>query len=147
MHGTWIDAISEYTLALRTGDYPREHDQAARLPPTPTRPVGRVGVSEVTTDHVQAFLDQPGWAPSYRRTYRVTFRHFFRWARSAGVTHAKPMKGIMSSSAPLGKPRPAPESAVLEGQRYHDTRVRTMVRLARTSASAAARSAASTGTT
>ncbi|GAB6857354.1 tyrosine-type recombinase/integrase [Microbacterium xylanilyticum] len=129
MHGTWIDAISEYTLALRTGDYPVS---TIKLRAYHLRRLAQsvgVGVSEVTTDHVQAFLDQPGWAPSYRRTYRVTFRHFFRWARSAGVTHAKPMKGIMSSSAPLGKPRPAPESAVLEGQRYHDTRVRTMVRL------------------
>lgn len=126
----WGGVIADYQRALRVGDYPAgtvylRGYHMRRF----ARTVGK-SLEKVTRDDVLAFLDTPEWAASYRRSYRVTFRGFFVWARSEGLVRGNPMKGIKSVAAPIGKPRPAPESAVRAGQTYHDGRVPTMVRLA-----------------
>lgn len=130
MHASWIDALTRYTLALRGGDYP---DGTIKLRGYHLRRFGKtsgVPVESVTRDDVLAFLDTPAWAASYRRSYRVTLRSFFRWAKEEHIIQKNPMKGIKSTPAPIGKPRPAPEAAVKSGQAYSDLRVPIMVRLA-----------------
>lgn len=127
---TWTDALDRYTTALRAGDYPKgtvylRHYHLRRFAKTV-----RVPLEGVTRDHVIRFLDNPDWGASYRRSYRVTLRSFYRWAHREGVAKKNPMKGITTVSAPIGKPRPAPEEAVKIGQQYHDRRVGLMVRLA-----------------
>lgn len=130
MHASWIDALTRYTLALRGGDYP---DGTIYLRGYHLRRFAKtsgVSVETVTRDHVLTFLDTPSWAASYRRSYRVTLRSFFRWAKDEGIVRKNPMKGIKSTPAPIGKPRPAPEAAVKSAQTYSDRRVPVMVRLA-----------------
>lgn len=130
MHASWTDTLNRYTTALRAGDYPQG---TIKLRDYHLRRFAKtVGVPPhaVTKDHVLAFLDTPTWSASYRRSYRVTLRAFYRWARVEGVALKNPMKRIMTTSAPIGKPRPAPEEAVRIGQTYHDRRVGIMVRLA-----------------
>lgn len=128
MH-TWPETITRYQTALRSGDYPHgtiylRGYHLRRFARTVHTPVG-----QVTRDDVIAFLDVPTCAVSYRRSYRVTLRAFFRWAKDERLVTHNPMKGIKSAAAPIGKPRPAPESAVKSGQTYPDHRVPTMVRL------------------
>lgn len=130
MHASWTDTLNRYTTALRAGDYPPgtiklRHYHLRRFAKT----VG-VPVEWVTKEHVLAFLDTPTWSPAYRRSYRVTLRSFYRWARAEGIARRNPMKRIRTAAAPIGKPRPAPEEAVRIGQHYHDRRVGVMVRLA-----------------
>lgn len=130
MTAAWGRAITDYQAALRAGDYP---DGTVYLRGYHLRRFARtVGCdpNRVAQEQVIALLDTPTWAASYRRSYRVTLRAFFRWARDARLVAKNPMKGIRSVAAPIGKPRPAPESAVAAAQTYHDRRVPTMVRLA-----------------
>lgn len=126
----WSTTITKYQTALRAGDYPDgtiylRGYHLRRFARTVNRPP-----RHITRDDVIGFLDTPTWAASYRRSYRVTLRAFFRWARTENIVTSNPMKGIVATAAPIGKPRPAPESAVRAGQNYHDRRVPTMVRLA-----------------
>lgn len=124
------DEIEKYLQALRAGGYPSgtiylRSYHLRRFAKTVALPL-----RNVEKDHVLAFLDAPTWAVSYRRSYRVTLRAFFRWAKAEGLIRHNPMKGIKSVAAPIGKPRPAPEDAVKSAQTYHDRRVPTMIRLA-----------------
>lgn len=126
----WGHVIDRYQQALRAGDYPPgtvylRGYHLRRLDRTVGKPLDKV-----TRDDILAFLDVPTWAASYRRSYRVTLRAFYKWACAERIIRRNPMKGIRTASAPIGKPRPAPESAVKAGQQYHDARVGTMVRLA-----------------
>lgn len=126
----WTQTITRYQTALRAGDYP---DGTVYLRGYHLRRFARTverDPGNVTRDDVIAFLDTPAWAASYRRSFRVTLRAFFRWAEDEGIVTTNPMQGIKSVAAPLGKPRPAPEDAVRAAQHYHDRRVPTMVRLA-----------------
>lgn len=131
MDATWINVIARYQTALRAGDYPHgtiylRGYHLRRFARTVSAPL-----DAITRDHVIAFLDSsPTWAASYKRSYRVTLRAFFRWSRREGLITSNPMKGIETAAAPIGKPRPAPEEAVKAAQQYHDPRVPTMVRLA-----------------
>lgn len=131
MDAHWINTITRYQTALRAGDYPQgtvylRGYHLRRFARTVAR-----SLADVRRDDVIAFLDSsPTWAASYRRSYRVTLRAFFRWARAEHLVRGNPMKGIKTAAAPIGKPRPAPEDAVRSGQQYHDRRVPTMVRLA-----------------
>lgn len=130
MHASWTDALTKYTLALRAGDYP---DGTIYLRGYHLRRFAKttgVSVADVTRDDVLGFLDTPSWALSYRRSFRVTLRSFFQWARDEKIVKRNPMKGIKSVAAPIGKPRPAPEAAVKAAQTYHDRRVPIMIRLA-----------------
>lgn len=130
MHASWTDALTRYVLALRSGDYP---DGTVYLRGYHLRRFAKavqVAPGQVTREHVLLFLDTPEWAASYKRSYRVTLRAFFRWAKVEKIVKHNPMKGIKSVPAPIGKPRPAPESAVRVAQTYHDRRVPTMIRLA-----------------
>lgn len=129
MDASWTDALTRYALALRSGDYP---DGTIYLRCYHVRRFAKavqVAVGDVTRDDVLVFLDDPRWAMSYKRSFRVTFRAFFRWARREGLIRHNPMKGVESIAAPIGQPRPAPEAAVKAGQTYHDRRVPVMVRL------------------
>tara|TARA_R100000365_G_C2738436_1_gene67426 strand:+ start:422 stop:1228 length:807 start_codon:yes stop_codon:yes gene_type:complete len=130
MDADWSNTITRYQAALRAGDYPKgtiylRGYHLRRLARTIQKPV-----ATVTRDDLIGFLDDPDWSPAYRRSFRVTFRAFFRWAREERLVAHNPMKGIKTASAPIGKPRPAPEEAVQQGQTYSDRRVPTMVRLA-----------------
>lgn len=129
MHGAWVDAIERYEAALRVGDYPAGTIYLRNYHLRRFAKHAQVPVEQVAKAHVLAFLDAPLWAASYKRSYRVTLRAFFRWARDEGLIRANPMKGIKSVAAPIGQPRPAPEAAVREGQAASDPRVRMMVRL------------------
>lgn len=107
MH-TWITAIASYKLALRSGDYP---DGTIYLRGYHLRRFAKtVGkkLTDVTREDVLLFLDSPTWAASYKRSFRVTLRAFFRWAKDEHLVKHNPMKGIKSVPAPIGKPRPAP---------------------------------------
>lgn len=125
----WSAIIACYQTALRAGDYPPgtvylRGYHMRRFAVVVNRPIDRI-----TRDDVIGFLDTPEWAASYRRSYRSTLRHFFKWARRDDLTPTNPMKGIDTVTVPDGKPRPAPELAVQMGQQYHDRRVPIMVRL------------------
>jgi len=129
MHASWTDALTRYTLALRSGDYPNGTIYLRTYHLRRFAKAVGVDVEHVTREHVLIFLDTPQWASSYRRSFRVTLRAFFRWAKDERIVTRNPMKGIKAIAAPIGKPRPAPESAVKVAQTYSDRRVATMVRL------------------
>ena len=126
----WAAAINRYQQSLRVGDYPKGtiYLRGYHL----RRFAARTGKPPqmIEREDVIAFLDVPTWAASYRRSFRVTLRSFFKWAKRERIVKRNPMKGIGSVPAPIGKPRPAPESAVRAAQTYPDPRVPTMVRLA-----------------
>ncbi len=129
MHASWFDALTRYTLTLRSGDYPAGTIYLRGYHLRRFAKAVKVAVEDVTREHVLVFLDTPEWASSYKRSYRVTLRAFFRWARAERMITKNPMKGVKSVAAPIGTPRPATEDAVREGQQYRDRRVPIMVRL------------------
>lgn len=64
------------------------------------------------------------------RSIRTTLKSFYQWARIAGRIRKSPASRLPVIPSPVGKPRPAPQSAVQKGMRDHDARTRLMVMLA-----------------
>jgi site-specific recombinase XerD len=81
-------------------------------------------------DLVDYLASEPAWGLSTRRSHRTTLRAFYSWAALVGHMPADPSHGLPRIANPIGKPRPAPESAVKLGLENIDPRSRMMVRLA-----------------
>jgi site-specific recombinase XerD len=79
---------------------------------------------------VEYLAENQSWSPSTRRSHRTTLRAFYTWAHLVGHVTADPSYGLPKIPQTIGKPRPAPESAVKLGLETFDTRSRLMIRLA-----------------
>lgn len=75
----------------------------ARAPLTP-RP------SDVTSEHVLAWMADQDWSPNTRRSARASLRAFFDRARLTGVRADNPCDQIPPVRVPPPLPRPAPEA-------------------------------------
>jgi site-specific recombinase XerD len=76
------------------------------------------------------WLSRPEWSRAYARSFRTTFRSFFRWAAKSGLVAEDPAVDLPVISVAPGVPRPAGEDAVQFGIMTSDERTRLMVRLA-----------------
>lgn len=86
---------------------------------------------EVTEAHLLDWLAKPGWSKATARSYRTTFRSFFRWAAKNSIVPVDVAEDLPTISVAPGVPRPAAEEAVVAGiQSAVDDRTRLMVRLA-----------------
>jgi integrase len=86
---------------------------------------------DVREDDLLEWLQRPGWSKATARSYRTTFRSFFRWAVRAELIDHDPSADLPVISVAPGVPRPAPEEAVEHGiTKARDDRTRLMVRLA-----------------
>lgn len=87
--------------------------------------------AEVTEGALLDWLSRPGWSKATARSYRTTFRSFFRWAAKAGAVPVDVAADLPTISVAAGVPRPAAEEAVVHGIHHaDDDRSRLMVRLA-----------------
>lgn len=128
--GEWDDALPAYMLWLA----------ASKQPPTTQKlrsyHLRRFAVetglqpSTVAEPHLLEWLGRDGWSRSTARSYRTTFRSFFRWAHKTGRVTTDPAAELPPISVAPGIPRPAAEEAVHHGITTSDERTRLMVRLA-----------------
>lgn len=79
----------------------------------------------VLVDHVAT----PGWSAGTRRSVRTSLRSFYSWAHARGYMTTNPAALLPAVTVPIGKPRPASDSAVKAGLTNVDERVRLMVQL------------------
>jgi site-specific recombinase XerD len=84
---------------------------------------------DVTTDDLLGYIGAHGWAANTRRSNRSSLMSFYHWAHHTGRAASNPAALMPVVTAPIGKPRPAAESAVLVGLSARERRIRLMVML------------------
>lgn len=77
-----------------------------------------------------AFLANPDWSATTRRSYKNALASFTKWAHLTGHTETDVGVKLPTVSVPLGKPRPAGELAIRQGLKVADSRVALMLKLA-----------------
>jgi site-specific recombinase XerD len=85
---------------------------------------------DVTESDLLDWLETPAWSKATARSYRTTFRSFYRWAVKKNHMGHNPAIDLPSIQVAPGVPRPAAEDAVQYGITAADDRTRLMVRLA-----------------
>lgn len=85
--------------------------------------------ADVTRQHLVEYLGGHTWSAETRRSYRATYRLFFRWARAVGKVDIDPAATLPPITPPRGMPRPAPDVAVREAILVSGERERLMVEL------------------
>lgn len=84
----------------------------------------------VTLEQLDTFLGNPDWSPETRRSYRASFRSFYRWAERVGRLDKSPAEDLEAVPRPRTLPKPAPDDAVIEALGRADDRTRLAVLLA-----------------
>lgn len=86
------------------------------------------------TVHLEDLIDHlhrnASWSASTARCASSSLKAFYRWARLTGHVTEDPSANLPKIRLDVGKPRPAPVSAISKAERDHDWRVRLMVSLA-----------------
>jgi integrase/recombinase XerC len=85
---------------------------------------------DVGFENLIDWLDAGDWSKATRRSYRTSFRSFYRWAKHTGRVRKNPAKKLPTIPVPPGIPRPADEASVAAGLRGKNARETLMVRLA-----------------
>lgn len=126
----WTLAISFYVAWMRAGDLStgtmklRDYHLRRFAVTTKLEPYA------VELDDLVNYLGSHNWAANMRRSARTTLSSFYTWAASTGRLDVNPALDLPTVSSPIGKPRPAPESAVEQGLMPNvDRRVPVMVAL------------------
>lgn len=124
----WHEAVCDYLTTLRA---------AGRRPATVTlyrKHLTTLSLAfahpwQVSSDDLALYLSQPDWSPEYRRSVRSVIRGFYRWAVLTDRLDRDPTVPLAAVSVPRSLPRPAPDSAVLEGLDRADDRTRLALEL------------------
>lgn len=86
--------------------------------------------AEVSGDELLAWIGNPDWGHSYRRSMRATLRSFFGWMRATGRIDLDPAYTLPTVSSPPGLPRPAADDALAQAMMRAPERTRQMILLA-----------------
>lgn len=85
---------------------------------------------DATLDDLTGYLGSHAWSQNMRRSARTTLHSFYTWAASTGRVETSPALNLPPVSSPMGKPRPASETAVAQGMLPNvDRRLPVMVAL------------------
>ncbi|MFJ3392014.1 tyrosine-type recombinase/integrase [Leifsonia aquatica] len=116
----WLRSANRSTGTMKLRDYHlRRFAVTTRLEPFAP-----------TLDDLVNYLGSHDWSQNMRRSARTTLHSFYTWAASTGRMETNPALLLPPVSSPIGKPRPAPESAVEQGELPNvDRRVPVMVAL------------------
>lgn len=126
----WPTAITTYLETLRAGGSPettiytrRQHLEhaAKRIPAAPY---------EVSSDMLLSYFAAQTWQPETRRGRRATFRNFYAHAMERGHTFTNPAAALPAVKPAQPKPRPAPDSVLLQALAAAGPREQLMIRLA-----------------
>lgn len=124
----WTAPLDGFDTELRAAGRPRSTRDmrnyqlrrfAADHPDTPP--------TEITRDHLIAWLGARDWAPETRRAYRAAITTFFRWLHAAGHIPENPAKTLPTVTPPRTLPRPAPDEVLLAGLADADERARLAI--------------------
>lgn len=127
---TWAEATNLFLTHLRAGGSPettiytrRQHlDHAGKRLPA--------GPFEITAGDLTDYFASQTWKPETRRGRRATFRKFYQWAISQGLTHTNPAEALPSIKPAQPRPKPAPDSVLASALLKASPRERLMIRLA-----------------
>lgn len=86
-------------------------------------------VLDLTTVELEAWLANPDWSPSTRRSHRSTLRVFYAWAARTGRLEVDPAALLPAVRARRGVPRPAAEDDYARAVSRADDRLRRALRL------------------
>ena len=87
------------------------------------------GPGQIDGDALAAWLASDGWSPNTRCSARASLRAFFAWAGQTGRRADDPTAALLTIAPTPGRPRPCPESALLEAVRAAGDRERLMLAL------------------
>jgi len=85
---------------------------------------------ELTARDLLEFLAHPCWGPETRRSARSSLVTFYRWAHEDGLVAVNPALRLPRVPAPIGVPRPAPDSVIDEALDIARPRIWLMLALA-----------------
>ena len=130
MSEEWERAIAGYLNSLRgAGRRPRTvelYRHYARLlahgvaPPDPWT---------VTADDLATLIGNVEWGPSARKSLRTVVGGFYGWALVTGRIDHNPSVDLPRVRVPRGRPRPAPETVILDALERAEERTRLMIEL------------------
>lgn len=70
------------------------------------------GPGDITRTDLVRFLGGHEWSAETRRSYRASYRLFFRWAKLTDLIEIDPAVTLPAITPPVGIPKPAPDQVV-----------------------------------
>lgn len=107
--GSWSNALTEYTTAMRAAGRSRE---TIKLRGSQLRRMAvalRVGPWEVTTADLLAWIGGRTWSRETLRSHRAAARSFYGWALGAGHVDKSPAAALPTVRPSPPSPRPTPD--------------------------------------
>lgn len=126
----WVEPLGAFGSWLRAADRPESTRKMRSYQLRRFAITTGLMPFEASLDDLVDYLGSHGWSANTKRAARSALRGFFTWAHSTGRMGANPALLLPTVTAPLGRPRPAPEEAVELGKNAIQLRTRTMVSLA-----------------
>lgn len=126
---SWVVPLGDYLAYLRASHKPIS---TAKLYSYQLRRfAGETGLEPfaVTLGDLVEWVGEGTWGANTRRSVRTGLRSFYQWAHLTERMDHDPSLRLPVVNAPIGKPRPAPESAVDIGLTDVDPRIRLMIML------------------
>lgn len=85
---------------------------------------------QVTTEELTDYLGSHAWGADAKRSHRAGLVSFYTWAHASGRIGHNPARLLPTVKTTAGKPRPAPEAALVEGLANANDRIRLILCLA-----------------
>lgn len=126
----WKAPLAGFDAELRAAGRPHttramRHYQLKRFaadhPDTAPSAIGR--------EDLITWLGSRTWAPETRRAYRSALTTFYRWMHATGQVTEDPAAKLPKVVLPRSLPRPAPDTALLEGLTTKDERARLAIEI------------------
>lgn len=124
----WRDLLADFDAELRAAGRPRStRDMRSYQLRRFAADHHTIPPNEITREHLVAWLGGRAWAPETRRAYRAALTTLFRWAHATGRHDNDPAATLPTITVPRALPRPAPDSALMDGLAGADTRQRLAI--------------------
>lgn len=129
VHHQWTLWLAEWVTYLRAAGRSPGTVRLRRYWISRLAEVVEVGPDRIDGDTLAAWLAADGWSANTRCSARASLRSFFAWASQTGRRADDPTAALLAIAATPGRPRPCPESALLEAVRAAGDRERLMLSL------------------
>lgn len=126
----WAAPLTKYLSWLRAGG---KSEKTVKLRSYQVRRFARTTHTDpfnVTTEQLTDYMGAHAWGGNAKRSHRAGLVSFYTWAHASGRIDHNPARLLPTVRTPAGKPRPAPEQALLDGLTGADTRIRLILSLA-----------------
>lgn len=129
VHHHWSLWVAEWVVYLRAAGRSSGTVRLRRYWISRLAEAAERGPAQIDGDALAAWLASDGWSANTRCSARASLRAFFAWAVQTGRREDDPTAALLAIAPTPGRPRPCPESALLEAVRAAGDRERLMLAL------------------